>query len=54
MGESAGPAAAGAHRSRVVARTSRHFKNKHTTQKIVIYSCVIRREGRARIRLKKS
>lgn len=38
-----------AGRSRVLAQTSRHFKNKHTTQKLVIYSCVVRREGRARI-----
>lgn len=26
-----------AGRSRVLAQTSRHFKNKHTTQKLVIY-----------------
>lgn len=38
---------AGADRSRVVAQTSRHFKNKHTTQKLVIYFRVIRWEGRA-------
>lgn len=47
MGGGAGGGAARAQRSRVVARTSRHFKNKHTSQKLVIYSRVIRREGRA-------